>query len=340
MTVQSISGSDVFGPVHWSKSTDAGRSWSAPEPIPGMGRRLHPDGIEEGVCDVVPEFHEKTKTVLAMGHNVYYKNQVLTRPGEQRWPVYVVRNARGDWSAPRKLEWTHPEATAMYTSGCSQRITLANGDILISLSFGPLGRMDRAVATAACGFDGRQVSVKRIGNILRLPVKRGLLEPTLALFDNRYFMTIRAEDDRGYVTSSPNGLDWEEKRPWSWDDGEPLVLSSTQQRWLPHSRGLYLVYTRKTDQNAKVLRWRSPLFLARVDTARMVLLRKTEKVAIPLYGDPVNDPTGVAHLGNFHTVAASRDESLVTCGEVIPKSFRGDTLVARLRWARPNALVD
>ena len=39
MTLQSISGSDVFGPVHWSQTQDLGKTWTDPQPIPGMGRR-------------------------------------------------------------------------------------------------------------------------------------------------------------------------------------------------------------------------------------------------------------------------------------------------------------
>jgi hypothetical protein len=339
MTLQPISGSDVFGPVHWTESNDLGHTWSDPKPIPGLGRTLHADGIEEGVCDVVPEYHVKTGTVLAMGHNVYYKDNRLTRPNEQRWPIYVVRSATGQWSEPRRLLWDHPEATAMYTSGCAQRISMPSGDILVPLSFGPLGREDRAVGTVLCTFNGKELKVKRSSNVLHLAVKRGLLEPSLAFHRGRYFMTIRAEDDRGYVAASRDGLAWEEKKPWCWDDGEPLELSTTQQRWLPHSDGLFLVYTRKTAENAKVMRWRTPLFIAEVDTRNLTLIRKTEKVVLPLAGDPVNDPAGVAHLGNFHTAAVSPWESIITVGEVIPKSYRGDTLIARIRWARPNPML-
>ena len=117
MTVQTISGSDVYGPVHWSVSGDGGRNWTKPEPIAGMGRRNVSGGLEEGYCDTAPEFHPRTGTVLAMAHNVYYKDNRLARPSEQRWPVYTVRKADGRWSAVRRLEWSHPEATAMYTSG-------------------------------------------------------------------------------------------------------------------------------------------------------------------------------------------------------------------------------
>jgi len=69
MTLQTIAGSDYFGPVHWMKSTDLGRTWSEPEPVPPLGRVKQPAGAEEGVCDVVPEYHPPTRTVLALGHS-------------------------------------------------------------------------------------------------------------------------------------------------------------------------------------------------------------------------------------------------------------------------------
>ena len=72
LTLQPISGSDYFGPVHWMVSTDLGRTWTEPQPLPALGRVKQPDGVEEGVCDVVPEWHRKSKTVLALGHNVFY----------------------------------------------------------------------------------------------------------------------------------------------------------------------------------------------------------------------------------------------------------------------------
>src|SRR6187399_2388635 len=72
MTLQTIAGSDYFGPVHWMTSADFGKTWTEPEPVPSLGRVKLPDASEEGVCDVVPEYHPQTKCVLAMGHNVFY----------------------------------------------------------------------------------------------------------------------------------------------------------------------------------------------------------------------------------------------------------------------------
>ena len=113
---------------------------------------------------------------------------------------------------------------------------------------------------------------------------------------NRYFMTIRAEDGHGYVTVSKDGLVWENKQPWCWDDGEPLTMSTTQQRWISHSECLFLVYTRKSEHNVNVMRWRAPLYIAQVDTENLCLIRKSEKIVFPMIGDGVNDPDHVARM--------------------------------------------
>ncbi len=147
MTLQSISGSDVFGHVHWTTSNDLGKTWTTPRPIPGFGRRPLADGFQEGVCDVVPEYHGPTRLVLAVGHNVYYKSGRLARPQRSRWPMYVVKSPTGDWSKAQRLTWDDPRGGAIYTCGCAQRITLDNVDVLIPLSFGPKGRKDRPVTT-------------------------------------------------------------------------------------------------------------------------------------------------------------------------------------------------
>jgi hypothetical protein len=289
---------------------------------------------------VVPEYHAPTRSIIAMGHNVYYKAERLTQPSEKRWPVYAVRSAEGQWSPPRKLEWQDPEATALYSSGCSQRITLPGGDLLLPLCFGKLGRADRAVTTLRCRFKNGRLEVTDAGSRLYLAVGRGLLEPSLAMLAGRYYMTIRAEDKHGYVTVSDDGLKWGEMRPWRWDDGEAVTMSTTQQRWLPHSDRLLLVYTRKAPENTNVMRWRAPLYVAEVDAARMVLIRASEQIVFPMSGDGVKDPDSVAHHGNFHTTAVTPGLSIVTVGEILPqKGFRGDTLLARIHWSRPNLNV-
>ena len=148
MTLQSITGSDMFGHVHWSLSKDMGRTWTPPQRIAALGRHLARNELAEGVCDVVPEYHARTNTVLAIGHNVYYDQAGrLAQPQLERYPVYVVRTADGAFSQATKLPWDDPRGTAIYTCGCAQRVTLPDGRILVPLSFGAKGQPARSVGS-------------------------------------------------------------------------------------------------------------------------------------------------------------------------------------------------
>jgi len=333
MTLQEITGSDVFGQVHWSRSDDLGRTWTDPAPIHAFRRRDIGDGLQMGVCDVVPQFHPPSGQLLAMGHNVYYRENKLAQPSTDRYPVYATYSPDTGWSEEQALQWEDPRASALFTCGCGERLVLDNGDILVPISFAPTGRVDRSVTTLRCGFDGERLTVREAGTELRLPVRRGLLEPSLARFGDHFVMTIRAEDDHGYVSVSEDGLHWRDRQPWRWDDGSDVTLSTTQQHWLVHPDGLFLVYTRKDDANRNVFRWRAPLYLARVNTETWNLMRATERVVLPLIGDGVGDASHVARMGNFHTLAVTSDESWVTVGEVMPNdNWRGDLWLARVRW--------
>ncbi len=341
MTLQTISGSDYFGPVHWMTSPDLGHTWTEPQPVPSLGRVMLPTttGTEEGVCDVVPEWHPQSKSVLALGHNVFYSGPKFSSDQPPRWPTYSVWK-NGQWGPRRKLDWNDPRGAQIYTNGCGQRIVLPSGDILLAFTFGPTKTQPRSIAGVICSFDGDTLAVKQVGDEITHDKGRGLLEPSLTQFQNRFYLTIRAEDTRGYVCTTDDGLKWTEKQSWSWDDGEPLTMSTTQQHWLTHSHGLFLVYTRKDPSNLNVTRWRSPLWLAQVDPQTLRLRRTTERIVFPLIGDGINDPDHVALSGNFHITSVSPEESWVTDGEWQPKNNnRGDLLLARLRWSQPNRLI-
>ena len=149
----------------------------------------------------------------------------------------------------------------------------------------------------------------------------------------------RAEDGRGYLSVSDDGLNFKSKRAWAWDDVKPLEMSTTQQHWLTHSDGLFLVYTRKDKLNANVIRWRSPLYVAQVDPEKQCLIKATERVVLPLVGDGVNAPDKVALMGNFNVTNVSPDESWITVGEWLPRGgYLGNVLLARVRWSKPNRL--
>lgn len=342
MTMQDIGGSDFFGPVHWTVSKDLGKSWSKPELIPAFDRHPVPgrdDGLKAGVCDVVPQYHPKTGTVLALGHVVFYKGKYFARNEQlSRYPVYATRASDGKWSGRKILKWDEPRIDTIYSNNCGQRVVLPNGEIQMAFTFGAEVK-NRMVCGVRSTFDGEVLKVKENGPELINNVGRGLLEPSVTRFGGKFWMTIRAEDGRGYVTTSHDGLQWGTKSAWSWDDGTPLTMSTTQQHWITHSDGLFLVYTRKDSSNQKVMRWRAPLWIAQVDVIKQKLIKSTEQIILPIAGDAENKPDMVARMGNFHTLNVSPEESWVTVGETIAANgFRGDVLLARIRWTRPNQL--
>ncbi len=342
MNLQEIGGSDYFGPVHWSQSSDLGRTWSDPQPITALGRdpvEGRTDGLMAGVCDVTPQYHAATETVIALGHVVFYKGDYFAR-NEQlaRYPVYVTRSKDGTWSRRKILRWDDPRASFIYTNNCGQRVVLPGGEVQMSFTFGPRAE-HRMVAGVRASFDGEALRVREVGPALQHRHGRGLLEPSVTQFGDQFWMTMRAEDDRGYVSVSSDGLNWETKKAWSWDDGTPLSMSTTQQHWLTHSDGLFLVYTRQDDSNRNVIRWRAPLWVARVDPERRCLIKSSERVVLPLVGDGVDEPDKVALMGNFNVTNVSPHESWVTVGEWMPRDgYRGDVLLARIRWSKPNRL--
>ena len=331
MTVQLLTASDVMHQPHYSESFDDGNTWSERRPIPALERKVLGGGFEDGFTDVVPEYHANTKTVLCLGQDVHYKDEVLIRQGEDRWIRYFTRREDGSWTKPRKLEFDHPEASSLMSAGCSQRYTLPNGDVIAPITMGG-GKMEFCVTTLLCGFDGDEMKVKRHGRILKLAVKRGLMEPSLTRHDGRYWLTIRAEDGRGHFAVSKDGLNWGDLQTHRFDDGTPLVTSTTQQHWITHSDALYLAYTRKDAMNEKIFRWRTPTYMARFDTKGRALVKSSERVLVPMDGEAMH--------GNFHVTNIGTRETLVSLGDIlVDKPFRGDTLLTSIRWTRDNRLA-
>lgn len=70
----------------------------------------------------------------------------------------------------------------------------------------------------------------------------------------------------------------------AWDDGTDLGSYNTQQHWVAHSEGLFLVYTRRGANNGHVMRHRAPLFIAQVDPVKLHVLRSTERELMPNRG--------------------------------------------------------
>jgi len=121
--------------------------------------------------------------------------------------------------------------------------------------------------------------------------------------------------------------------PWNFDDGRDLGNYNTQQHWVTHSNGLFLVYTRRGANNDHVFRHRAPLFMAQVDPEKLCVIRETEQILVPERG---------ARLGNFGVTDVSENETWVTVSEwmqphgVEKYGSDGSVFIARIHWNSPN----
>jgi len=209
-----------------------------------------------------------------------------TRPRHTAYAVFDPRRTSG---CPGNSSRCPTNRVQERGSGCTQRYDLPNGDILLPIYYKTPEATSSAVTVVRCRFDGQTLRYVEHADELSLDVPRGFAEPSLAKLGNRFFLTIR-NDQHGYIASGTDGLHFDRPKPWTFDDGTDLGNYNTQQHWVSHSDGLFLVYTRRGANNDHVFRHRAPLFIAQIDPERLCVVRATERILVPERG---------ARLGNF-----------------------------------------
>jgi hypothetical protein len=349
---QQLWGSDIFSATYAMRSNDGGRTWTDPQPQVGLDRHTLPDGYGIFSCDMVPQWHAASGRILATGHSAIYspgpKGQIAVDNLHRRELCYAGWDPNsGRWSEWQIMDYPDKDKFFWAGAGCSQRVDLPNGELLI-----PVSVMDRATVGSnfwkgcfativlRASYDGATLRYLAHGNGLSVPEPRGLYEPSLTHYQGRYFLTLR-NDVRGYVAAGSDGLHFGQPKPWAFDDGQELGSYNTQQHWVTHSDGLFLTYTRRGADNDEVIRHRAPLFMAQVDPDRLCVLRATERAVVPKLG---------AQLGNFGTVNVSPEESWVVTSECMQgdakapldleitekRGANNRIYIARLRWVKPN----
>ena len=169
-----------------------------------------------------------------------------------------------------------------------------NGELLIPVYYMSKGVASDyygccAAAVLRCAFDGKDLKVLEIGEPLFTDVPRGFDEPSIAKYKDEYFLALR-NDETGFVAKSSDGMKFGEVKELCFDNGESLGNYNTQQHWLVGGGKLWLVYTRRAENNNHMFRHRAPLFIAEFDPVNMCVIRSTEQIAVPERG---------ARLGNF-----------------------------------------
>jgi hypothetical protein len=332
--------SDYYSGLHVMQRKSPTAAWSGPVLPAELDWIPQTDVVTVSVADVTPGWHAPTGKLLAIGCQVRYSpaGKQLDDVKRAHQTVYAVFDPKTDrWTAWQVLELPDDEQFNFARNACSQWLVQPDGHLFVPLYIGKSAKDRYSTTVAECHFDGTKLTFLRNGNVLRLDEARGLYEPSLVSFQGKYFLTLR-NDVRGYVSVSDDGLHFADPTRWLFDDGTELGSYNTQQHWLVHSDGLFLVYTRRNANNDHVVRHRAPLFMAQVDPATLRIMRRTEKIIVPERG---------ADLGNFGACPISASESWITVSEgLFSKQSQaskhlgaeGSTFIARILWAKPNKL--
>lgn len=339
-----LTGSDVFFALNEMRTDDLGQTWSGPtEHGKTLGRRNEPEGVVVATCDFTPKWHARSGKLLGTGQTVRYRGDKVIENRDRETSYAVYDPQARTWSPWQTLEMPDPVKFQSAGAGSVQRLDLPDGDILLPIYFKSKEQKTYRTTVLRCSFDGAKLAFREQGNEFTVESGRGLYEPSLTRFGERYLLTLR-NDSAGYVAVSQDGLHFDEPQPWLWDDGTELGNYNTQQHWVTHSAGLFLVYTRKGAQNDHVFRHRAPLFMAQVDPATLRVIRRTERVLVPERG---------ARLDNFAVTEVSERETWVTVAEwmqtwgpqivIPPDNERGadnSVYVVRILWDQPNKAWD
>ena len=335
MSELQLTGSDVYKAFYTTRSDDLGQSWTEPERSATMSplwEEIAGRKVPVAAADFTPGFHAATGKLLGTGHTVVYTADWKVKRPRPRDTIYSVYDPhKNNWVAWKRLQMPDPDYFSYCGASSTQRWDEADGTILLPMHFNPPGKNAHVMVTR-CRFEGKTLSYLEHGDEIGIGPTRGLYEPSLARFDGRYFLTIR-NDLCGYVATSDDGLHYEPYQPWRFDDGEKLGNYNTQQHWVVHRDGLFLVYTRRGADNDHVFRHRAPLFIARVDPDKPCVIRDTERILVPERG---------ARLGNFGVTNVTPEETWVTAAEWMqPRGAEkhgsdGSVFAARIHWNTRN----
>ena len=312
MTTQKLrlSGSDIFSGLEMLSRKTPLDAWTTITPCPGLTRRPFRDGTEIAMCDATPFYHTASGKMLLTGHSVCYKNDEAAGQRYGRSTLWsAFDEGSNTWLPYKRLEM--PEEFSNCGAGCTQILEKKDGTLLVPASLAvqdgnPILESNYyGTVVMQCSFDGNNLRLLKLGNLLYRTEGRGLCEPSITLFQGKYYLCMR-NDLTSYIAVSDDGLHFSAPQEWLFDDGSPLGSYNTQQHWIVGKERLYLVYTRKAGYNDHIFRHRAPLFIAEVDCQRFRVIRSTEQVAVPMRG---------ARLGNFGCFQQGMNCAYVTAAE-------------------------
>lgn len=256
---QKFRGTHRRGVPGYLVSDDRGVTWSELTKLPRYAPWPGPEGTRRSFASFVPHWHPGTARLLVTGVIV-----VLDADGRdtgRRTPAYVTYDPAADAWAPAVSVL---EEFAGWFSGSSHG-SFDGGSFLWPLGEkpGPAGARGPG-HVARFRFDGRTLAHVKTGPPIahapadadapagapdaRPPAR--FQESDLTRFGGRYFLATRTGSgrrDRPRIAVSADGIAFAPSVPLRWDDGALVDSYATQVRWVTHSDGLFLAYTRANE---------------------------------------------------------------------------------------------
>ncbi len=320
---------------------NSGKQWKPP--FQSQGLQVYP--LEDYVFEhtrVYPFYHKKTNTLIGIGRTHFTRDAGLELewnrykmewfvPGFQSRLGYSLWNDdKQDWEHWTEIKFENKSLYGINTLG-GRVFEEEDGTVLMSFAKNEGGIWK--CGTLRIQFDGERVDILEIGPVIGDDRPGGICEPDIVKIGGTYLMTIRSEygvaeqqhDHRMYNAISYDGVNWEDLKPWQWDNGAAVETQNTQQKWLKHGDCLYLVYTRINELSNGVFRSRAPLWISKVDIDNRVLVKSSEKIVFPQNG---------ARVCNFDAVSVTEKEAWVMSGEwllqQVPDMQKGQRFYANI----------
>jgi len=354
--VSQLVGNDM-GTPHWTRTADLGAVWTPPMESQNLLGVPHDDHwFEKPHVNLF--YHQRTGRFLGLGYTQFSRDEgtqirfKMERIDDAQLCPLPNRMVMTEWDFQRYdfVPWWTVEIPAEfarwhYVAWPRVQHEFPDGSVLTPLYLrATVHDPYTAVAVMHADITDRGLICRQVGDLLRLDTERGLAEPSVVHFQDRFLLTIR-HDLGAYVAASDDGIHYGKLMPWRFDDGADLGNFNTQQHWLVHGETLFLLYNRRSELNHGVFRSRAPLYIGQVDPGRLCVIRQAERIVFPEKG---------ARMGNFDVANVTDNEAWVVTGEwlegIVPSmkegerfhvrgsgeinrnQYLGDLLLARIRF--------
>ena len=253
MTIQKhLVASDHYSGMYFLRTDDLGQTWTGPTEIPELAWQLGENDETIAVCDVTPGWHAPSRKLLAIGIKLRYSKdgrQLVDKPRSHECAYATYDPQSQKWTSWKMLAMPETDGKFFLVApGCVQWLVNSDGTLLLPIYFKGQSGDDYIATVLHCSFDGQELKYLKHGDELAIQGGRGFCEPSLALHQGTYFLTLR-NDTAAYVTTSTDGLHFQPVKKWTFDDGQDLGSYNTQAHWLTHSEAtLPDLYAARSEQ--------------------------------------------------------------------------------------------